>query len=202
MIQIKGRRDSLKILLFVLPILVYLFNDNYLKNKYHLSKERSKLMFFLSIPIYMTFTYFYSFSFTTLIYSLALSLVFSISAIDIDKHIIPNRLVLGLLFLGAVNLAININDAKLLIFGFVLTFIFGVIIYFTTRGSIGGGDVKLLSALGLLVGYYNIYIIIFISFLLAALFGIVRILSKKANAKTSIPFGPFIALGFLVISFI
>lgn len=192
----------LKILLIVLPTILYFFINSYLKKEYKLSKEKDRLLFYISIPAYIMFAYLYDYSLSSLIYSLSLSLVFSISAIDIDKHIIPNSLVLALLCLGLVNVLVNNHMATLLILGFVLTFIFGIILYFITKGSIGGGDIKLLSALGLLVGYYNIYIVVFLSFSIAALFGIVRIIFKKANTKTPIPFGPFIALGFFIISFI
>lgn len=192
----------MKILLVVLPIILYLMLGKHLREKHGLTKEKDRLMLYVSIPVYLVFAYLYDFNITTLIYSLVLSVVFSISAIDLDKHIIPNELIFILLGFGVVNLLINLHMAKLLILGFILTFIFGTVLYFITKGSIGGGDIKLLSALGLLVGYYNIYIIVFLSFSIAALVGIGKIISKKASAKSPIAFGPFIALGFLVVSFI
>lgn len=192
----------MKALLVTCPLLTYILLNIYMTSKFELSKEKSRLVLYLSIPVYMTFSYIYDFNLTTLIYSLAMSVVFSATAIDLDKHLIPNENILLLLILGVVNVLLNLHMAKLLLLGFVLTFTFGLVLYLITKGSIGGGDIKMLSALGLMVGYYNIYIIVLLSFSVSAIVGLGRIMAKKATAKTPMPFGPFIAFGFLVVSFI
>lgn len=192
----------MKVLLIVLPVLLYMAINKYLMDNYELSSFMNRRVLFVSLPVYAFFAYFYDFTTTSLLYSLCLGVMFSVTAIDLDKHLIPNQLVGILLFFGICNLFMNLHLYRLLLSGFALTFAMGVFLYWITKGSIGGGDIKLLSVLGLLVGFYNIYIIVLVSFLVAAVTGMIRIISKKATAKTPMAFGPFIALGFLVVSFI
>lgn len=155
-----------------------------------------------SIPVYILFAYQYSFSLTTLLYSIVLAILFSIAAIDLDQHIIPNNLVLVLLLIGFLNLALNMDNYKLLLGGLLFSFIFSLIMYVVSKGGIGGGDVKLLIALGLLLGFYNTYLLLIISFSFSALVGIVRFFLKRASIKSAMPFGPFITLGFVILSFV
>ncbi|MEN1935613.1 prepilin peptidase [Paenibacillus sp. 102] len=71
--------------------------------------------------------------------------------------------------------------------------------------GLGGGDVKLLSLLGFIIGAKAIFIALcFASSLSLCFFGIV-ILLRRMNRKQALPFGPFIALGtvcYLVIVYL
>ena len=66
----------------------------------------------------------------------------------------------------------------------------------------GFGDVKLMGALGLIIGWKNIIVVSVLSFLLAAIVSIVILLSKKKKANEYIPFGPFIVLSTVLTIFI
>jgi len=59
----------------------------------------------------------------------------------------------------------------------------------------GGGDIKLAFFMGLLLGWPNILVGLFLGFLTGALFGLALIFSKKAKIQSEIPFGPFLILG-------
>ena len=79
----------------------------------------------------------------------------------------------------------------------IITLIGGLI---AGKEAMGFGDVKLMGALGIIFGAYNIVIISILSFLLAAIISIVLIASKKKKANEYIPFGPFIVIAtFLVM---
>lgn len=61
--------------------------------------------------------------------------------------------------------------------------------------GLGGGDVKLLSLLGFIIGVKGIFMTLFLaSFFSLCIFGI-GIALKRIKVRTPIPFGPFISLG-------
>ena len=66
----------------------------------------------------------------------------------------------------------------------------------------GFGDVKLMGALGIIFGAYNIVVISVLSFLLAAIISIILIVSKKKKSNEYIPFGPFIVIATFMVMLI
>jgi leader peptidase (prepilin peptidase)/N-methyltransferase len=65
----------------------------------------------------------------------------------------------------------------------------------------GMGDVKLSAGIGLIAGFYGLqtlFLSTFLSFTFGALFGVMLILFRKGNLKTTIPFGPFLVIGQVV----
>ena len=73
---------------------------------------------------------------------------------------------------------------------------FGILLFLwiiTSHHGIGLGDVKLMIPLGLLFGPANTILLLFNSFIIGGLIGLLLIIFKKATLKTAIPFGPFLA---------
>jgi leader peptidase (prepilin peptidase) / N-methyltransferase len=69
--------------------------------------------------------------------------------------------------------------------------------------GIGMGDVKYLVATNTLLGWFSPWLILpmlAIGFTLASLVSLGLIISRRANLKTPIAMGPFLMLGFLVVS--
>jgi len=60
------------------------------------------------------------------------------------------------------------------------------------------GDTKLIAVSGLYTGLTGIISVLFYSFILSGITGIVLLILKKANSKSRIPFIPFLTLGFLI----
>ena len=65
-----------------------------------------------------------------------------------------------------------------------------------TKDGIGAGDIKLICALSLLGGIYVIMGTLFFGVIACSVAAIVLLLSKKKTLKGSVPFGPFLLLGF------
>ena len=139
-------------------------------------------------------------------------MLISVFAIDYKEQIIPNRLTLILFEVGLLFAFINgamisfsalLRDILGLAIGggifLIITLIGGLI---AGKEAMGFGDVKLMGALGLIFGAYNIIIISVISFLLAAIISIILIISKKKKANEYIPFGPFIVVSSFLVMFI
>ncbi len=75
------------------------------------------------------------------------------------------------------------------------------LIIITKGKGMGGGDVKLGAFIGLMLGFPNSLIAIFLSFLTGAVFSIFLIIFGKKHFGQSIPFGPFLVLGSLMVLF-
>jgi len=57
----------------------------------------------------------------------------------------------------------------------------------------GMGDVKLAFLMGLILGWPNIFLALFLSFFSGAVIGVILIFFGKKGLKSQIPFGPFLA---------
>jgi hypothetical protein len=71
----------------------------------------------------------------------------------------------------------------------------------TGREGMGMGDVKMLAMIGAWMGWRSLLFIILLSSLAGSLIGGIMLVLSRQGAKARIPFGPFLALGTLVICF-
>lgn len=123
--------------------------------------------------------------------------------IDIRQHRLPNVLVLPLYPAAlVVAVLVSIDDgspgpltsavaaAIVLFVGYYLLHRFG--------GGMGGGDVKLAGALGLLTGAYGWQVpfaATVLAFLLGGLVALLLVITRRAHRRTRIAFGPFMLTG-------
>ncbi|MFC4620161.1 prepilin peptidase [Camelliibacillus cellulosilyticus] len=70
-----------------------------------------------------------------------------------------------------------------------------------SRGSMGGGDIKLFAVLGFVLGYKGVLLAFFFSCLYGTLIGGVGMIIGKVKKGIPIPFAPFIGLGALTAYF-
>ncbi len=110
---------------------------------------------------------------------------------DLKHYIIPD-VVLFPAIIAALpyHLSLNYLLSALVAAGFFLG------IFLVSRGRwMGFGDVKLAVLLGLLLGFPNIFVGLFLAFILGAMVGVVSIFSHKKGLKSEMPFAPFLILG-------
>ena len=129
----------------------------------------------------------------TVLYCSLFSLLMVIAFIDWRTFEIPNGLTLSILVLGIIRLATDLVNWKLYVIGLVCVSLFFLIIWFVTGGAgIGMGDVKLMGAAGLLVGWRNIVLGMFVGCIIGAVIHIIRM---KRGANRRLAFGPYLAAG-------
>ncbi len=69
-------------------------------------------------------------------------------------------------------------------------------LWLITKGrGMGFGDVKLIAPLALLVGWPQIIVTLFVSFVTGAVFGLTLIAARRKKFGQTIPFGPFLIIG-------
>lgn len=80
--------------------------------------------------------------------------------------------------------------------------LFFLTLIIVTKGrGMGGGDLKLGFLIGLLSGWPNMIISIFLGFLTGALASCILLVIGRKNIKQTIPFGPFLIIGCYIVIF-
>lgn len=199
---------------YILPKHKRIFSITSLKEYFKTFTPRYILMLTCAL-LYAAILYRYGMNdVNTIKYMFLTPLLISAFYIDYKMQIIPNRLTMsifevGLLFTfihGTINLNVAISMFQGLLVGCLLFlaitiiggFIFG-------KETMGFGDVKLMAALGLFVGYQGIIAIAILAFLIAAVFSIVLLIIQKVRHRELIEyiaFGPFIVIAAFLVVFI
>ena len=141
----------------------------------------------------------------------AIVVVFGLSlplaAIDFKEHRLPNPLTYSAIAVsGALVFAAGLftqNWLKLATSVGLGLVTLGIGYLMAKVNGIGMGDVKYLVATNTLLGWFSpwlILVMLAIGFTAAALVSLALILRKKANLKTPLAMGPFLMLGFFVVS--
>lgn len=131
-----------------------------------------------------------------------------LSIVDLQHRIIPDEISLGGIPAGFLA-AIWTGDVPWWssILGMLLgggLFLAVAVLYekLTKREGLGGGDIKLLAALGAWLGHASILPIIILSTSLGSVIGIIYMAATRKNTQAAIPFGPFLVLAASVYVFL
>lgn len=151
-------------------------------------------------------------------YMIFASALIVISWIDFKHQIIPDSLwiaivVGGLFIVGDKLLNVDFKDAyevenlKIWIISRVVGFftvsgLFFIIALVTGGRAMGGGDIKLMAAVGFVIGWKAVIIALFMSAFVGVIFSIIRKIVSKEEMKGVIPFGPFLAIGSAICAFV
>lgn len=121
-----------------------------------------------------------------------------LSFIDLELFIIPDIINILLLFFGILFALQNGTIVESLIggvFGFALFWTIAVIFSkILKQEALGFGDVKLLGAIGIWLGWVGVLYTIFFASFVGSVVGIVLVILYGKTFKAKIPFGPFLAL--------
>lgn len=124
----------------------------------------------------------------------------AMSMIDIDHQLLPDLLVLPLLWLGLIvnhfGLFATPGDALWgAVFGYLsLWSVFWLFKLVTGKEGMGYGDFKLLAMLGAWGGWQVLPLTILLSSLVGAILGVILLRLRNADSGTPIPFGPYLAI--------
>lgn len=144
------------------------------------------------------------------VFSFAL-LVFIISAFlivifiyDLKHYIIPDKIVFPAIGLALIyDLYLGFTKSPLILKDFVNPLIsalgaaafFAAIVLLSRGRWMGVGDIKLAFLMGLILGWPNIAVALFLAFMTGAIIGVGLMVFGKKTMRSEVPFGPFLVFG-------
>lgn len=140
--------------------------------------------------------------------AVAASAMLSIFFIDLAHMLIPDSLVITLLLCGILATVFDpdypwYSHLIGLFVGFLFFYgIYALFYYGLGKDALGGGDIKLAAAAGLLLGWERLLLGLVLSSLSAAV--VLLILSRRTGAARDreYPFGPFLTVGFALALYV
>ncbi|KKI92301.1 prepilin peptidase [Bacillus sp. SA1-12] len=138
-----------------------------------------------------------------LIISLSLiSFIMIVVIADIKYMIIPDAVNLFFLLLFAIErILIPLNPWWDPIAGLVAGGLLPLMIILISKGGLGGGDMKLLAVLGLILGWKLVLLCFFLATLVGTVAGLIGMSTGHIKKNRPFPFGPFIGIGALIAYF-
>jgi len=133
----------------------------------------------------------------SILYSLMASALLVLSVIDFRTYEIPFGINVFIFMLGLINLAVDYTQWKKYLIGFfAVSAVLELILLLSKGRAIGGGDVKLMAAAGLLIGWKAIVLAFFFGCLFGSVIHIMRM--KLTHADHVLAMGPYLAAGILL----
>ncbi len=132
------------------------------------------------------------------LFCLAFTILMVVSVIDWRTYEIPPVLNLMIGTLGIIRIILDFSNLLEYLIGFCVVSGFLLLLYIITGGrGIGGGDVKLMAAAGLFIGWKNIILALALGSILGSIIHIVlmEITCKKDQV---LAFGPYLSAGIVI----
>ena len=178
--------------------LVPLFSYLFLGGKCRKCKEKISIQYpiieALNGVLYLLVFAEYGLSIETLLYCLLFSALITLSVIDFRTYEIPLGINLFILALGLVRVVTDYTNWPRYVIGLLCVSGVLFLIYWFSQGrALGGGDVKLMAACGLLVGWQHILI----GFVAGCIIGsVVHLLRMKISKEGHmLAMGPYLSVG-------
>jgi leader peptidase (prepilin peptidase)/N-methyltransferase len=141
-----------------------------------------------------------------LLFLILIVILLCVIIVDWRTHTIPDRLWIALALLGVVRVAagylgwlgepvpVTATDA------FIGAFAASIPLFLlaSLSGGFGGGDIKLMFAAGIFLGWQPVLLALFIATILGAIVGAFLLATKRATRSTKIAFGPYLAIGIAI----
>jgi len=181
----------------LIPVISYLFlrgSCRYCKK--HISIQYPLVELLTGLLFVLVF---YQFGLTPLggLVAILVSVLIIITFIDLKHQIIPDELVIIIFVCGIISIFLSDKSPWEHIIGFFTVSVILLVIAFLSKGGMGGGDIKLMAAAGLFLGWKLILLSLLIASVAGSMVSIILLVSKKVDRKSMVPFGPFLSIGIL-----
>lgn len=136
-------------------------------------------------------------SIETLLYCLCTSALICLSVIDWRTFEIPIGINIFILVLGLVRLITDFSEWSRYVIGLFAVSGFLLLLYIFTKGrGIGGGDIKLMAATGLLIGWQLNIVALLVGCILGSVIHLTLMAITKADRVLA--FGPYLSAGIFI----
>ncbi|MBV4415316.1 prepilin peptidase [Clostridium tyrobutyricum] len=138
-------------------------------------------------------------------YAVFISIMIVIGMIDFDTTDVYFKTIIVGIAASIIFLLIHYYSGE-----FIMDYIYGGIfgagilsfIIVITKGGMGWGDMEICLVCGLFLGLKLTLVMLFLSFIIGAVIGIILILSGVKSRKDYIPFGPFVVMASVITVFV
>lgn len=157
-------------------------------------------LFELITALLFIYTYFaIGLQFEIIIAWIFVSILVAITISDLHYKLIPNKIIFpGMIVFLVFRWFVHSLPYTDYLIGFLVGGGLFYLIAIISRGGMGGGDIKLLAMIGLVVGWKLTLITILLSSVIGLLISGILLLLGRITRKQPIPFGPYIALAALI----
>lgn len=128
-------------------------------------------------------------------------ILLAISMIDLDTMIIPDGLNVALLIISLALMYFNQQGIVESLLGMICVSMCMIVLNLMITDSFGGGDIKLMGAAGIGLGWKKSLLAALIAIILAGSYSVYLLIQKKVDKKSYLAFGPYLSIG-IVIAFI
>ncbi len=191
-----------------IPVLGWLFLKGKCSGCHQKISVQYPIIEFLTGLLSVLVVYTLGFNIEALCFVFFLWILISLTLIDLEFRILPDELTNPMIWLGLI-----LSYFSLISIPFEMAFLGAIVGYLSLwsinqiaflilkRDGIGSGDFKLLAMIGAWQGIGNLFNVILISSIAGAVVGIFlqRLRKKENNADDAIPYGPFLALGSIIV---
>ena len=147
--------------------------------------------------LYMVIFAVNGFNLVSVLYCLMASALLALSVIDFRTYEIPFGFNIFIGILGIVRLVTDLSNWQLYVIGFLaISAVLEILLLVSGGRAIGGGDVKLMAAAGLLLGWKLIILAFLIGCILGSVIHIIRM--KVSHAEHVLAMGPYLSAGILI----
>ena len=138
----------------------------------------------------------FGFSLMVLVSAVVAGILLAITVIDYDIQEIPDKLVITLIPCAVAMVWLQPQVTLLSRgIGFLAISLPMLLLALVINGAFGGGDIKLMTVCGFMLGWQSVLVAFFIAILLAGAWIVVLVVRKKAKRGQHIAFGPALCAG-------
>ncbi len=185
----------------LIPLISYLI----LKGKCHYCQSSIGRNYpgleFVNGLLYLVIICFFGFNYFAIIGCFLGSALLALAIIDAKTGLIPPAINIFIGLLALINLGFNLAAWPQHLAGFIIISGFLCLLFWLSKGRvIGGGDIKLMAAVGLLLGLKLSLLAFFLACVLGAIIHIIRM--RFFGAGRNLAFGPYLAAAILITYFV
>jgi leader peptidase (prepilin peptidase)/N-methyltransferase len=155
------------------------------------------LVEFINGLFYVLVFYMHGITIESILFALLTSGLIVLSIIDFRTYEIPVGINIFILILGVLRNILDYQHITDYVLGFVSVSGFLLLLYILTKGrGIGGGDIKLMAVVGLLLGLKLTILAFLLGCILGSIIHVIRM--KVKGADSVLAFGPYLSLGIFI----
>lgn len=141
----------------------------------------------------------YRFTFAAMTVFVFFCLLTIVAFVDWNTMEIPNGLVVAVLIIGVISIG-TIPELVLWerLCGFLIISVPMLVLALVIPGAFGGGDIKLMAASGILLGWKLSVAAMVLAVFTGGIYGIGLLIRKQKSGKDYFAFGPFLCLGMMI----